>query len=133
MVDIYLNPFTKDIDFEEGFRLTTEKEEYVQRTLMALKLNLAEFFSHTNYGLPWLKNPNSGVGQNLRYFLGDSFPNPEYFLKGELDRYIKRFDFVDSIVSDFSFSTAKRTFTYNVRINTKTGEEVIFPPYITTI
>ena len=74
--------------------LTSKKEEYTQRTQIALTLNPTEFFTHINYGLPWIRNPEVDLGTNLRYFLGDAFPDPEYFLAAELDQYIGGLDFL---------------------------------------
>ena len=80
MKDLLLDWSTKDLDIEGGLKLTTTKQSHYQSILLGLSLNLGEFFTHTNYGLPWLKNPDLNLGTNIRYFLGNEFPDPELSL-----------------------------------------------------
>lgn len=133
MPDLLLDEYG-DLDMQEGLlSLTTTRQEYQQRTGLALNLNLTEFFTHINYGLPWIKNPDISLGENLRYFLGTSFPYADNFLYTELNNYIKNFSFVKSLESSYSFDVGTRTFTYNFTIVTVEGETITFPSYLTAI
>lgn len=129
--DFLLDWETKDLDSSGGdIKLTNEREGYYQTLLLGLSLNIGEFFTHINHGLPWLKNPNISIGDNVRYFLGNDFPNPEIFIKTELDRHILKQPFVESIDSNHKFDRNTRTFTYTVRVNTIGGESIEFKPYL---
>lgn len=133
MADIYLDPLTKDINWDEPLRWCSKTEEYVQRIRLAWMLNLGEFFSHANYGLPWIKNEeeNLDVKDSLRYFLGDDrFPDPEEFIAAELDEYTENIPFVESVESTFTFDKANRVYSYTANIVTVDGEEVNLPPYL---
>ncbi|AUR89086.1 hypothetical protein NVP1121O_058 [Vibrio phage 1.121.O._10N.286.46.C4] len=130
MKDFLLDLTTMDLDLSSGLKLTTEKEAYYQTILMGLKLNLGEFFTHVNYGLPWLKNPDLDVGGNLRFFLGNNFPDPDAFINSELDRHLERVPFVDKVMSSSRFDTKTREFNYEVKIQTKSGEILEFTPYL---
>lgn len=133
MPDLYIDPEKGGLFTEGGLRLTTEAESYSQKVLMALSLNLGEFFTHINYGLPWIKNPELSVGENLRYFLGESFPNSSEFISAELDRYLMKFPFIKSLNSDYTFKEVDREFSYNVTIHTVSGLSIKIPQYITTL
>lgn len=130
MIDFLLNPQTKDFDFtEKGLELTNEEEAYQQALLMGLSLNLGEFFTHTNYGLPWLRNKDYSVSQGIRYFLGDSFPNPEIFISRELDTHIKNISFVEDVESSYNFNASSREYTYIFKVTVSDGSVISFPPY----
>ncbi|HHB9680392.1 TPA: hypothetical protein ACOAY7_002775 [Vibrio cholerae] len=130
MADIYLDPLTGDIDWGEEVRFTSEKEEYVQRLRLAWSLNLGEFFSHYNYGLPWIKDESSNQYQGLRYMLGDNtFPNPENFIKYTLDTYTESLPYVKSVDSKFEFNKSSRVFEYTATIETIAGAVVTLPAY----
>lgn len=132
MADLLLNT-DGDLDISSGLKVTNKRQEYLQRITLSLGLNLGEFFTHINYGLPWLKNKEVSQSENLRYFLGESFPDTESYIKTELDSYIKKFSFVSSIQSESTFEISNRVFTYNFTITTIEGLEISFPSYITTI
>lgn len=130
MVDLLLDWETKDLVTEGGLRLTTSRETYSQLILLGLSLNLGEFFTHINYGLPWIKNPDVSVADNVRFFLGNNFPDPEIFIKRELDRHLSRQPFVESVESSYDFDRGTRTMTYTAQINTVDGETIEFQPYL---
>ncbi|QXN60108.1 hypothetical protein KUA24_41 [Vibrio phage HNL01] len=133
MTDIYLDPLTGDIDWEQPIRFCTKPEEYVQRIRLAWMLNLGEFFTHINYGLPWIKSEDSpeDIRESLRYFLGDTrFPNPEQFISAEIDEYTLSLPFVTEVDSSFEFDRSERVYKYSANISTVDGGVVSIPPYI---
>jgi hypothetical protein len=130
MADIKLS-LDGDLDLSSGgLEVATGSNEARQRIDLAINLNLGEFFSHINYGLPWIKNPNEDVGGDLRYFLGDKLPNPDTYVKGELDRYLESLPIVASLESSTEFDRSTRQFEYNFSVVTTEGEEINFPPYL---
>ena len=134
MIDFLLDPVTKDFNFEDtGLQLTSKEQSYQQAILMGLSLNLGEFFTHTNYGLPWLRNKNYTVGQGIQYFLGDNFPNPEIFITRELDTHLKSISFVDEVSSSYEFNTATRQYRYIFTVQVSSGEVIKFAPYNITL
>ncbi len=134
MIDFLIDPVTKDFDFTEmGLQLTNTEQSYQQAILLGLSLNLGEFFTHTNYGLPWLRNKDYSVGQGIRYFLGDNFPNPEIFITKELDRHLKNINFVTDVVSNYTYDRSTRIYTYSFTIQVSTGETIEFTPYSITL
>lgn len=133
MLDLLIDPKTKDLIVDGGLKLTTEDDLYLQTVLLGLQLNLGEFFTHTNHGLPWVKDPNLTLGENVRYFLGTSFPNPEIFLFKELNNYLNKLPFVVKVESNYRFDKNNRAFEYDALIRTKTGSTIEVPKYITTI
>lgn len=132
-MDLLLDPSTGDLDLTRGLRFTTKPQEQRQRVELGISLNLGEFFTHINYGLPWIRNQEESLGTNLRYFLGDSFPDPENYLANELDVYIKKFPFVKTLSSNFSFNRFTREFSYSFSITTTDEEDITFPPYTTNL
>lgn len=129
-MDIELDPLTGDLELTNGITFVKGGKEARQRIELALGLNLGEFFTHLNYGLPYIRNRNLSFGQNLRYFLGDKFPDTAGFVKGELDRYILSLPIVSSLESDYSFDNNSREFKYSFSVVTTEGEEINFPPYL---
>lgn len=133
MIDLLLDPKTKDLVIDGGLKITTEEDLYLQTVLLGLNLNLGEFFTHTNHGLPWIKDPNLTLGANIRYFLGSNFPSPELFLYRELDNFLKKLPFTKKIDSNYKFNRSTRHFEYDALIHTVSGKIVEVPKYITTI
>lgn len=131
MADLLLNS-DGDLDLSSGdIQLATDGDEARQRIDLAINLNLGEFFTHINYGLPWIENPDEDYGDdNIRFFLGDKFPNPEAFIKGELDRYIESLPIVDTLESSVEFDNSLRYMTYTFSVKTVEGEEIDFPPFL---
>lgn len=131
MADFKLDPVTGDLDLSEGLQLTTSLEDEArQRIDIALGLNLGEFFTHVNYGLPWVKNRLEDYGRSIRFFLGNDFPDPEFYMKKQLDRYLKSLPFISSLSSDIEFNIETREFKYSYVATLINGEEVTFPPYL---
>lgn len=131
MADFKLDELTGDLDLTDGLQLTTSlPQEAKQRIDIALGLNLGEFFTHTNYGLPWVENRLEDFATNIRYFLGDNFPDPEFYMKKQLDRYLASLPFIESLDSDFEFDRKSREFRYTYSAILTSGEEVTFPPYL---
>ncbi|CAH9012674.1 putative baseplate component [Vibrio phage 424E50-1] len=136
MIDFLLDPSTKDFNLEEdnvGIKLTNAEQAYQQSIRMGLSLNLGEFFTHTNYGLPWLRNKDYTVGQGVRYFLGDNFPNPEIFITRELDIHLKNISFVKEVTSSYEFNSSTRCYTYTFTVQVNSGEIIEFAPYKITL
>lgn len=131
MADFKLDELTGDLDITDGLQLTVSlPEEAKQRIDIALGLNLGEFFTHVNYGLPWVENKLESFAKNLRYFLGDNFPDPEFYMKKQLDRYLRSLPFINSLDSTFEFDRKSREFKYSYSATLTNGEEVTFPPYL---
>ncbi|AGG57830.1 hypothetical protein VPBG_00058 [Vibrio phage helene 12B3] len=130
MKDLLLDWDTKDLIIEGGLKLTSQREAYYQSILLGLSLNLGEFFTHVNYGLPWIQNPALDLGTNVRYFLGNNFPDPELFIKKELDRHLLRQPFVESVDSSYDLDRSTRTMTYSAKINTVDEGTIEFQPYL---
>jgi hypothetical protein len=126
-MDFKLDPLTGDILIREGLQLVTGAEELAQRLTVGLTINLGEFFSHTNYGLPWLRNEELG-NIDVQYFLGEGNTTVPYIVK-EIDRYILSIDQVVKVVSTYNFNKSTRTLTYTPKITGEDGEVVDFPPY----
>lgn len=126
-MDLKINPDTKELD---GFQWVSGVEEARQSITLAVGLNLGEFFTHVNYGLPWIKNKDETVVENIRYFLGQNFPDTEYFITEELDRYLTSLPLVGSLKSSYSFNSQTREYVYNYSVVTTDGEEIAFPPYL---
>ena len=133
-MDIKLN-IDGDLDLSSGgLEIATGGDEARQRLDLAINLNLGEFFTHINYGLPWIENKNETVSDSpIRYFLGEKFPNPDAFVKGELDRYIKSLPIVADLTSEAVYNRSTRELTYTFSVVTTSGEEINFPPYLQTL
>ena len=120
---------TGDLDLSEGLKIVTGRDDLIQRINLGLSVNLGEFFSHSNYGLPWLRNLESEF-TDTRYFLGeDSSITVQYIVK-EFDRFIESIDQVDSVTSSYTFDAPSRTLSYHPIITGNDGEVVNFPPYL---
>ncbi len=132
-MDFLLDPETGDLDFTNGLQFASPSQEAAQRIDLAINLNLGEFFSHINYGLPWIRNSEEDLPSNIRYFLGENFPDPQSYLKNELDKYIRGLPIVDTLESSYSMNPHTRVFSYEYTVVTVEGEEINFPPYLQTL
>lgn len=128
MADIKLTA-DGNLDLTNGVVLITGKEEYFQRILLGWSINLAEFFNHSNYGLPWLESDDNTRKPDVRFFLGDQETSAQFVVR-ELDRFTESISFVESVESTFGYSPSTRTLTYSPTVITVSGEQIIFPPYI---
>ncbi len=130
-MDFLIDSTTGDFDFtDSGLQLCTDGDEARQRIDLALNLNLGEFFTHANYGLPWIENPDEDIDDSVVYFLGSNLPNPSVYVQKQLDMYLESLPIVDEATSEVEYDRAARTFTYTVSIVTVEGEEIDFPPYL---
>ena len=65
-MDIKLNIYG-DLDLSSGgLEIATGGDEARQRIDLAINLNLGEFFTHINYGLPWIENKDEQKTARLR-------------------------------------------------------------------
>lgn len=126
-MDLKIDPNTKELD---GFQWVTGADEAKQRITLALSTNLGEFFTHVNYGLPWIENTDETIIENVRYFLGQDFPDTEAFITEELDRYLTSLPLVASLTSSYTFDQQSRKYQYNYSVVTQEGETINFPPYL---
>jgi hypothetical protein len=130
-MDFLLSPLTGDLDFGEnnskGLQLTPDsRTEAEQRLAQALSLNITEWFADITAGLPYIKNPNETLAENLRYFLGDKSPNAPQYVKATLDKYILDLPFISRLTSSYTFDEVARVFVYNYSA-VANGEEIVFP------
>jgi len=127
-MDIGLDTLTGDLITEGGLVLVSEVEELRQRTEVGLTINLGEFFSHINYGLPWLRNPELGT-TDIVYFLGEEDNTTTQYIVKEIDKYLLTFDRIAEVKSSYTFNKADRVLTYSPKITGQDGEMIDFPPY----
>ena len=130
-MDFGLDTRTGDLITDGGLTLVDGAEELAQRLKVGLTINLSEFFTHQNYGLPWLKPINSDEN-DLQYFLGDSATTVSYVVNS-IDEWIGEIDQVVSNYSEYSFDNKTRTLTYKPYITGTSGDEIDFPPYTLTL
>ena len=127
-MDIGLDTLTGDLTVDGGLVLVNKVEELRQRTEVGLTINLGEFFSHINYGLPWLRNPELGAN-DLIYFLGEEDNTTVQYIVKEIDKYLLTFDQIVSVTSSYTFDKQNRILTYTPKITGQDSEVVDFPPY----
>ena len=128
-MDFKLDPLTGDLSIDGGMSLVTGAEQLQQQIKVGLTLNLGEFFTHENYGLPWLRDENDTSGtEEIQYFLGDSETTIQYIVS-EIDDYILSFDRVTDVTSSFSFNSTSRQLIYKPEISGQDGDIIDFPPY----
>lgn len=130
-MDFLLSNLTGDLDFGEnnskGLQLTPDyRTEAEQRLAQALGLNKTEWFADITAGLPYIKNPNETLEENLRYFLGDKSPNAPQYVKATLDKYILELPFISRLTSSYTFSEVNREFVYTYSA-VANGVEISFP------
>lgn len=133
MADFVLSTLTGDLDFGEnnstGLQLHDNfPDEATQRLRQALAINLAEWFVNINDGLPYIKNNEEGLGEDLRYFLGDKTPNLVQFITSSLDIYISGLPFVKNFLkseSEFDRDSRKLTYTFDAELTD--GAVITFP------
>lgn len=130
MADLKLNVLTGDIDLNNGYlSLITGADEKLQRIVLGLSINLGEFFTHTNHGLPWIYDETFDTDYEYRYMLTDQGGDTEYFIKNTLDKYLERLDFVEKVNSTYSFNPNTRVYNYKYSIQDVNGEVIEFPEY----
>lgn len=129
-MDLGLDPTTGDLIVDGGMTLVTGSTEIQQRIKVGLTINLNEFFTHTNYGLPWIKNVDDT--SDIQYFLGDSNATVDY-ITSSIDKFILTFGTVESVTSSYEFEPTTRKLTYTPYIVSIEGEEFSYPPYVLEI
>ena len=127
------DPVTGDLDLTDGLKIVTGVDELIQRIQLGLTINLGEFFTHANSGLPWLKDESNPASTDIEYFLGGNIQLAAQVIVKEFDNYIESIDQVDSVTSTFEFNPLTRTLSYLPNIIANNGEAVNFPPYIKII
>ena len=130
-MDFGLDSTTGDLIVDGGLTLVEGADELQQRLKVGLTINLSEFFTHQNYGLPWLK-PIDSDENDLQYFLGDSATTVAYVVSS-IDDWIATIDQVESNYSEYSFNNQTRTLTYTPYITGTDGDDIDFPPYTLTL
>lgn len=134
MIDFLLDPLTGDLDLTNGLQTTTDTGVLArQRIEQALNINLTEWFLDINTGIPYIRNPNESVAENIRYFLGDKFPDTPNYISSSLDTYLRELPFVSTLESSHTFDPKTREFTYSFTVKLDDGTEVNFPNFIQTI
>jgi len=139
MADFKLDTLTGDLDLGVnnaiGLQLHTNfGDEAAQRINQALNINIAEWFANSLAGIPLIENIEEGIGQGLRYFLGDKNPNTPQFIFSSLNKYITDLTIVTNFVSSsFTFDNKTRKFNYTFTVIVTSGEEISFPSLIIEI
>ncbi len=129
-MDFGLDPLTGDLIVEGGMTKVTGAEELLQKINIGLTINLGEFFSHINYGLPWTRNATSElVDSDVQYFLGESDSTSVQYIVKELTSFLLAQDNISSVTSSYSFDKTTRTLTYTPEIVGNGGEVLSFKPY----
>lgn len=125
-MDFKLNETTGDLDLENGISLVSGATELQQRLKVGLTINLKEFFTHQNYGLPWLRPEDST--DDIQYFFGDTETTVQYVIS-TIEDYILSIDQVTDVSSEYSYESSSRKLTYIPTITAEDGEVLDFPPY----
>lgn len=120
-----------DLDIENGLTIVSGSDELAQRLKVGFTINLGEFFTHINYGLPWLRG-SEFESTDLNYFLGDDNVTTLYIVN-QLDAYVESIDQVTSVTSTYSYDSSNRSLTYTPSITGEDGEIINFPAYILDI
>ncbi len=130
-MDILLDSDTGDLDLSSGgLEIAGDSSEVRQRIDLAINLNLGEFFTHVNYGLPWIENTELDITTNTRYFMGEKGSDVASYVAGQLDDYISGMTIVDEFDSEYDFDTSTREFSYSYSVVTTEGAEISFEPYL---
>ena len=128
-MDLALDEDTGDLSISGGLSLVYDADELAQRLSIGLTINLNEFFTHQNYGLPWLRGEDSTELEDIQYFLGDSDTTLQYIIS-EIEDYILTIGQVTGVTSSYSYYSSTRTLEYTPSITGENGEVIDFPPYL---
>ena len=127
-MDLLLDEATGDLDITKGVQVVIGNDELRQRIEIALTLNLGEFFTHINHGLPWLRNETADNGnRDTVYFLGED--TTVQFIVNEIDKYLLTIDQVVKVTSTYEMDKVSRTLLYSPSITGLGGNVIDFPPY----
>lgn len=135
MADILLDETTGDLDLSDsgGLSIAYDGYEAAQRINLAINLNLGEFFTHGNYGLPWIEDPDNTYAENVRFFLGGKSNDAASYVAKTLDTYLESMDIIDTLTSSYEYDESTREFSYTFWVETVAGETIEFPPYLQQI
>lgn len=122
MSDIKLDPLTGDLDISSGLTIITGDTEKVQRLRLAIGINLGEWFLDVLTGVPYLNTQDPSIPESTRYFLGDTNPGQESYIKKTLDAYILDLSYITSVESTTSIDNSTREFTYEYVATTPEGD-----------
>ncbi len=128
-MDFGLDPITGDLIVEGGMTTVTKDVELLQKVNVGLTINIGEFFTHINHGLPWLRSSDKEIDQDLQYFLGEEDSVSAQYIVKELDNYLQSIAEVTSVTSSYTFTKSSRTLKYTPLITGLDGVTVEFPPY----
>ena len=97
------------------------KDEYInearQRLEQYLSINKGEWCLDILAGIPYIENPEVSFEENVRFFLGDKFPDTPRYIKNTLDRLISQLSFIDKVEDSSYFLDKKsRKYTYKATI-----------------
>lgn len=127
MTDFLLDEFG-DLKVDGGMELVTDYAlEAKQRLAQGLEINYGEWFADITAGLPYIENPNEDLPTNIRYFLGDKFPDSAAFITNTYDDYIKSLPFILKLESSYTFDRQTRVYRYIPIATLKDGEVITFP------
>lgn len=93
------------------------ENEARQRLEQYLSINKGEWCLDILAGIPYIKNPEVSLEENLRYFLGDKFPDTARYIKTTLDRLITDLGFISKVEdSSYTFNRKTREYHYKATI-----------------
>jgi len=134
MADFQLDELTGDLIIDGGMKLITNPAQEARQWLeQGLAINLGEWFADVTAGLPYIKNPKEDLPSNIRYFLGDKFPDSPRFITNTLDKYINDQPFISSGTSEYTFNNRTRVYTYNFTGVLVDGTPITFRPFTSTL
>ena len=125
-VDLKIDLETGDLDFTDG--LTIEKDETTiaaQRLMLALNINLGEWFANVEFGVPYIKTEESALASSQRYFMGGSKIAIKSYIKTTLDDFIEAREYISELTdSKYEFDSSSRIYTYSYTVKTTDGTSI---------
>ena len=131
MADFKLTP-EGDLDLSEGLQLVTGIEEKKQRLLLGWSINLGEFFTHTRYGLPYLKGGSNEKFTDVQFFLDNPDITAQYIVKA-LDEFTESIEFVKGFSSTYDYKPSTRELYWYPVVVTDEDDKIVFPPYVVEV
>lgn len=128
-MDFLFSTLDNDLDMGEnnskGLQFTDSRAvEAEQRVSQYLSLNLAEWFLDVTKGIPYIRNSEESLSENIRFLLGDKNPNTPQFIKNTLDKKILDLEFITSLNSSYEFDSNTRTYTYTYTVTIDEDTEI---------
>ena len=125
-VDFKLDLTTGDLDFTDG--LTVESDETIvaaQRLMLALNINLGEWFANVDFGVPYIDTEEEALTSSQRYFMGGSKIGLTAYIKTTLDDFIRDRDYISELTSSsYEFDRSAKTYTYSYTATTTDGTNI---------